>query len=392
MDEKEVSAAARAKREKTREKKKNPVISAVLALIATLLLVALAVLAFVFRDRLTGEGLREMFRSGPAETAQGESFVYESGADQVFAAAGSGLAMASSSSIELMNAAGNTVFKQVVSYGVPAVFACERGALFCSLGGTECVLASMDAETEPLRIVPGGEIITASMNAAGWFTVTATAAGYKGLVGVYDAAGTLKYQWWSGNGYVLKAAVSPDNRMLAVLCAETGGGRLHLFRLDSELEQGAAEFQSELPFDLEFLGNDRICVVGEDALSFFAADGELKGRFELGNYYLLDYNLSGQSYAALYVSAYRTGSGGLIETVDRDGKLLGYAETGQNVTSLSASGRQLLVMTAGGLTLYGQDMSVLGGRDSLMTAKRAILRPDGDVLLLNAYSAERIRL
>ena len=387
MDEK---SAAGKQPEAKREKKKTHGFRRVLALILTLALIVLAVLAFMFRDRLTGEGLRSVFRGDEAAPAsRGDAFTYELGSGQVFAAAGNGLAVASSSAIELLNSTGETVFKQVVSYDTPAVFASSSGALFCDLGGTGCVLAGFDGESASMN--PTGELITASMNENGWFTVTTAAAGYKGLVNVYDAGGALRYEWWSGAGYVLKAAVSPDNRMLAVLCAETGGGRLHIFRLDSETEAASAEFEGELPYDLYFMANDRLCAVGEDALTFLTTDGEVKSRFGLDGYYLLDYDFGGQGFAAICVSAYRA-AGGMIETLDKDGKLLAYVETDRDVTSLSAAGRQLLAMTAGGLTLYNQDLSVSASREALMTAKKAILRPDGNILLLSSYSAERIKL
>lgn len=391
MDENEASVVKTGEKKPPKQKKSHPIGRGMLALAVTLLLVAVAGLIFLFRDRLSGENLRALLREETPSAASDERFVYESGAGQVFAAAGNGLAMASSASIELMDGSGTTVFKQVVSYDTPAVFACEKAALFCDLGGETGVLAFSDAAREAVRLSPGGEILTASMNSSGWFTLTTAAAGYKGLVGVYNDEGALRYQWWSGAGYVLKAAVSPDNRMLAVLCAETGGGKLHLFRLDSEIEQAAAEIPGELPFDLAFFGADRVCLVGEKGLRFFDTDGAEKGSYDLGAYYLLDYDLGSQSFAVMFVSPYRTGGGGLIETVDRDGTLLGFAETAQNVTSLSASGRQVLAMTAGSLTLYGHDMEVQSETQGFMTAKRALLRPNGDALLLSAYSAAQLR-
>ena len=63
----------------------------------------------------------------------------------------------------------------------------------------------------------------------------------------------------------------------------------------------------------------------------------------------------------------------------------------RDVLSLSAEGKQLLVMTAGSLALYDQGLVRQYANETLMTAKRAILRPAGDILLLHAYSAERFR-
>ena len=358
------------------------------AAVFTILLAVGAVLAFFFRDDLNEDGLRGVFGLGGDTAAESDEFTYEIGSGQVFAVAGNDLAVATASSIQLLDAAGRTVFKQVVSYDTPAVIGTAWGALFCDLGGTACVPVRADGEVRTLH--PAGKLITANMNDNGYVALTTEAAGYKALVTVYDAADEARYQWWSGTGYVLKACVSPDDQLLAVLCAETDGGKLHVFRMDSETELASAAFPGELPFDLAFLGNDTLCAVSEEAFSFFAADGSLKNRFDLGQYYLLDYDLSSQSFAAVYVSAYRTASGGLLETLGLDGRLLGYAEIERDVTSLSAAGQQVLAMTAAGITVYDRSMEALETHEGLVTAKKAVLRADGAILLLSAYAAEKI--
>lgn len=390
MDERNTAVASQAEAlQKKKRRGGRSGVRGVVTISVTIALVAVASLVFVFRDRLTGEGLRSMFRGNQNATVQSDAFTYEIGTGQVFTTAmGGGLAVASSSAVELLNDAGETVFKQMVSYGTPAVLGWSGGALFCDLGGTGCVLADLKGGS---TVIPAaGEILTASMNENGWFAVVTGAVGYKGLTSVYDSAGTERFKWWSGSGYVLRVALSPDNRALAVLCAEAGGGKLHVFHLDSEEEQAVAGFDNELPFDLAFLGDDRLCVVSQDAVSFLAEDGTLKNRWEPGENYLLDYDLSGQGFAAFYLSPYRGGGGGALVTLDRDGKALGRVETVHDVTGLSANGRRLLATNAAGLTVYGQDLSVLYEEERLMTARKSLLCPDGAILMLSAYSAEKL--
>ena len=390
MDERNTGAASQVGALQ-KKKQRDGLFSArgIMAIAVTIALVVIASLVFVFRDRLTGEGLRSMFRGNQSAAVQSDAFTYEIGTGQVFTTAtGNGLAVASSSAIELLNDAGGTVFKQMVSYGMPAVFGWSGGALFCDLDGTGCVLADLRGGSTAISFA--GEILTASMNENGWFAVVTEAMGYKGLVSVFDSAGAEQFEWWSGSGYVLKAVLSPDNRALAVLCAEVGGGKLHVFHLDSEEEQAVVEFDNELPFDLAFLGEDRLCLVSQNAVSFLAADGTVKNRWEPGENYLLEYDLSGQDFAAFYLSPYRGGGGGVLVTLNREGKALGRVETAHDVTGLSASGRRLLATNAAGLTVYGQDLSVLYEEERLMTAKKSILCPDGAILMLSAYSAEKL--
>ena len=369
------------------EKRRGKKAGRILVGILTLLLIVLAVLIFVFRDELTGEGLRRIFGREANEIATREAFTYETGAEQIFAAAGDGLAVACSSSVQLLNAQGETVFKQVVSYESPAVFASAKGALFCDLGGTHSVLADFDGESR--SPAPGGEILTAAMNENGWFCLVTAEAGYKALVSVYNSACEKQYEWWSGSGYVLRAAVSPDNRSLAVLCAERDCTKLHFFSLNSDTERDGAVLEDELYFDLAWLNGDTVCIVGEAGLRFFLASGKEAGVYALDGRYLLDYALSRSGFAAIYVSDYRSGAGGTLLTLSGDGRVLGRAAMERDVVSLSVSGKQVLVMTAGSLALYDQNLVRQYANETLMTAKRAILRPSGDILLLHAYSAER---
>ncbi|MCC8076923.1 MAG: DUF5711 family protein [Oscillospiraceae bacterium] len=355
-------------------------------LLPLLLLIAAVVCVIVFQDTLRA---RFAPQAASDAAAQDEAFTYETGSGQVFAPAGNGLAVASSSALELLDARGDTLFKQVVSYDTPAVFASDTLTLFCDLGSERCVLVGADGAA--LELSPAGSIRTASMNENGAFALVTDAAGYKGLVSVYNSDGALSYQWWSGTGYVLCAAVSPDGRTMAALCAETGGTVLHLFRLSSDTELARTEFSGELLFDLRFLGNNTLCAVGDEALVFLSADGTETGRYEFGGSYLMDYAFGGESFVAVYLSPYRTGGGGTLSTVASDGTLSASLPMEQDVVSLSASSRLLAVMTAAGLHVYGQELATPRYETStLMTAKEIILRPNGDLLLLSAYSAELI--
>lgn len=367
--------------------KRSKLLRRILAGVLTALLIVLALLVFVFRDRLTGGGLRETFGKAPAAEWTDESYTYETGSGQVFAAVGDGLAVASSSAVQLLDEQGTTVFKQVVSYAAPAAFGADKAALFCDIGGTGCVYVTAAGESTVVK--PEGEILSASLSAAGWFTLITEETGYKGLVSVYNAACELQYRWWSGTGYALKAVLSPNSRTLAVLSADMEGGYVRFFELTSEEEQATAFFADELLFDLSFMDNDTVCALGQETVRFLASDGAERGSYPFGESYLMDYDLGSRDFVALFVSDYRTGERGRLITLDAAGRVLGTAETERSVTSLSARGRQLLVMTSGDLSLYSDSLVRQYSNETLMTARRAILRAKGDILLLGAYSAER---
>lgn len=373
---------------KPKKPRRSKALRRILAAILTLLLIVLAVLVFVFRDALTAENLRHTFGKASAVAPVREAFTYETGAEQVFAPAGNGLAVASSSSVQLLDEKGQTVFKQVVSFEKPAVLASGERALFCDLSGTGCIVANMDGDS---RVLTGErELLTADMNAAGSFALVTAEPGYKGLVSVYNSNCEKQFEWWSGSGYILHAAVSPDSRSLAVLSVEKEGTVIRFFALNSETEQACASFPDRLLYDLRYMDDGSLCAVGETGLCFLGADGRIKGEYPLDGQYLLDYTV-GTDLVAVFYSSYRSGAGGTLATLDRSGALLGTAALERDVVSLSANGKQLLVMTGGGLTLYNDALVRQYANETLMTARQAILRPDGDILLLSAYSAERFR-
>ncbi|MCM1149451.1 MAG: DUF5711 family protein [Butyricicoccus sp.] len=363
--------------------KKLHILRSTLAMLTTIALAAAGLLAFIYRDYLSEEGLRSIFRGDPAAPA-GEPFTYENGSSQTFALAGDGLAVASGSGIQLLNEGGVEVFSQVTSMENPAVSASRQLSLFYDLGGSTCVAAGFDGEGKTLDA--GKSIISASVNASGYFTVISEESGSRGLVHVYGSDCRELYRWYAGTGWPIKAEVSPDNRRLAVLCVTGEGSAIVFFRLDSVDEQARLTCPGKLLFDLRFMGSDRVCAIGEDMALFAGADGAEVSRYDFAGQYLTAYDF-GSGFAALLISPYRTGEGTLV-TLDADGKVLGSAEPEGEIIALSAAERKLLAVTAGGMSLYSQALELQDSMETLITAKAALLRPRGDVLLLSSYFAQ----
>lgn len=361
-----------------------------MAAVLTILLVLLAVVVFVFRDELSEENLQRTLGRENSVNPTKEAFTYETGAEQVFSLAGDGLAIASSSSVQLLNAKGQTVFKQVVSYNMPAVFGSSKQVLYCDLDGTGCLVADMDGDSVNLTTDDENrKILTADMNPSGWFAIVTAEPGYKGLVSVYNDACEKQYEWWSGSGYVLKAVVSPDNRSLAVLTIESSGTILHFFSLNKETPLAECTFDKTLVFDLSFLSNDLVRAVGDEGYYVVGMDGTIRGLFNFDGRYLLEYEFGSTAFTAIFVSEYRGGAGGRLITLNASGEVLAEVEMARDIVSMSAFGKNLLVMTSAGLVQYDSNLVSQYANETLMTARRAVLRPNGDILLLSAYSAER---
>ena len=359
----------------------------VAAVAAAVLLVTAGTLALVYRERLATDGVPGLFTGGAA-ALDADAFDYGAGSRQVFAAAGDGLAAASASSLALFNSRGTAVFRRAVSFDAPAVFASESGALFCDIGGTGCVAVTAAGEARTLE--PEGTILTASRSGAGWIALGTEAAGSRGTVCVYAPDGALRYRWRSGTGYLLCCRVSPDGDALAALCAEDGGGRLHLFRMDSEEEAASVAFPGEIPFDLRYMGGGALCVLGAQTLHFLDGDGNETGRAETGGV-LLDYEFGGTDFAAVLTAASAGAQRAWLTTLDRSGTVLGSAEAAAGA-SLSARGRRLLVCGEGLLRLYDRGLSPVWEGAAPEGAASALLRGRESALLPGPFAAQAVSL
>ena len=358
----------------------------VITVLVTATLIVMAALVFLYRDQLSSQGLQRLLGGGSPSGDSYAPYSYENGTSQCFAAAGDGFAVASSSGIQLLDSKGATVVREVCSMDDPALAASGAAAVFFDVGGDTCKLATFDGT---VRDIDAGEsILSASVNDSGYFAVISEESGSKGLVQVFDKEGELLYQWFSGSGYPLRAQVSPDSRHLAVLCLTEEGSALHLFKLSSEDEQATLHYPGQLLYDLSYMSSDRLCLLGSEGMAFAKSDGSAVSEFDFGGLYLAAYDFGGSGFAAVYLSEYRAGAGGTLVTLDSDGTELGRTALDGDLISLSARGRQVLFAASDGLELYSQALQLIESDRELVTAKHAILRPKGDVLLLSSFAAE----
>lgn len=369
-----------------RVKKKYAGIRRILAAAVTIAVAAGALLIFLHRDNLSSGALKGLFGAGSQEeTEESEAFTYESGMQQVFAAAGDGLAVASSSGIHLMNDRGNTVVKQVFSMTSPALACSGVHSAFYDIGGR--ILRVADFGGEVFSLDTNHPIISVTMNESGWMAVITEEVGYKGLVTVYDASLNERYKWYSGSGYTLLARISPDNKGMAVLCAQPSGGRVVLFAFDSEEEKASISAPEELLVDLCYLDSGNLCALSETRAVFFSADGSESGTYAYGGLVLADYDFKGNGFVSLFLGRYRSGNAGLLLTLDKSGEVLGQAETEKELVAISAKGKSLVALYSDALICYSQKLEEKGIHEDILGVKTVIVRDKGDMFLLSAYSA-----
>lgn len=338
---------------------------------------ALSVAAFLLRDRLFGPDPAERY-------ADIEPFTYETGSDQSFAVCGDGLAIASTTGLQLTNSDGETVARSIFSMATPAVDASGELAVFFDVGGTELRTAGKDGTVT--EIGAAGTIISADMAENGYFAVCTEETGYRGLVTVYGASLSPVYRWYSGSGWLIKAAVSPGGGSMAAICVESDGTVLHIFQLDSEDEKAAVTFPDKLYFDVIWLSGTRLCLIGEDDMAFIDSSGQEQTVVSFQGQYLEGYAAS--DGISVFLSEYLTGGTGSLISYDTQGGETAMATTDKTLVSLSRSGSRTLALYTDCCVLYSPELLEEGSAGDVLGVRSALLRSDGRALLLSAYSAQ----
>ena len=316
-------------------------------IVAVCVLAVLLFLYLLLRDR-PGSANDYLDDSAP--------YTFDSSANRTFRTVDSRLAVVSSSGLQLLDDSGKTVLHEIFTLAQPGISVGGERVCAYDIGGTTLCVA--DFKGNKTDITPSGEIISADLSESGYLAVCTEAAGYKGAVTVYDASGKAVYVWYSGTGYLVRAAVSPDGKYLAALCLQDTGSAVHTFTLTSADERGSTVCADELFADLFWRGG-RICCVSQSRLAFFDDSAKLADEYSFGDLYLYDYAAEGDGFVTLALSRYRSGSAAQLVTVNSGGNVLGECTPTGSVTSLSVNGKQVLVQYSDRLTLYNQQLDVV---------------------------------
>lgn len=353
--------------------------TAVIALSALALLIIAALAVYLFRDKIFDSG-------GGLADPSSAPYTYEYGAKAQYALMGKRLAVSSSTGLQLLDSGGYTDVRQIFSSKNPALSATDDACVFYDIGGTALRFYSVG---ELINLDTEGNIISASLSRSGHLTVSYEKLGYKGALTVYDKSGKPAFEWYSGNGYLLDAAVSPGGDAIAVLCLEASGSVIHLFQLKSDIETGAISLPNELAFKLGFTGNGSFCVLSESAMHFYNTGAAELGSFSFGDMNLMDFLIT-EDICIVSLSKYISGSTVTLTSLSSEGREIGSAELDYAPLSISPGKQKLLVLGSGSVTVFSKDLSVISQTDTPAAYSDAVFLPDGSALLLSSYHGEKI--
>lgn len=323
-------------------------------------------------------GLREEDNAVTAFLLSGESF----------AMAGDKLAVASSVGAQLMDE--NAVLLSAESFAMddPAVSASGALSVFYDVGGKAmCVIS---ASGESVLCPAENRIRFADASDTGYVTVVTDAPDYRGRVTVYNASFSPVFTLDCGvSGYPINARVSPGEYLL-VNCAGPAGSTLRFFSLHSETELACLDTGERLILDFDFLEDGTVAVLTEEALYLLTEKGEQRACIELEGEVLADYCFTGRN-ALLLLHDGLTGNSGRLLSISSRGETVGELETDRPVCSLSAKGRQILVLYPSELTLYHEDFREDISYQRVANSTLCLLAAESRALLLGRSGGELIR-
>lgn len=365
----------------------------VLRVVAVLVIVLAVVVAAAWKDLKNLDSVKRLFSYNQItldEQGKAELYSFSNDRSNIFAPLGDHLLVASTTGITLLSEEGEIVCTESVKLTSPAIAVGGQSAAVYDIGARTLLIFSESGLVRDMSGECEGNILSVNVNASDYLALNAEKSGYKSSVSVYDASGEKIFAFNSSEHYVTDACVLRDCRhMAAVTLGEADGvfaNTVNLYTLGSEKAAVANTLTGALLLSLEGVGNTLSCLTDE-GLTYFSASGTLAGSYRFEYPYLRGSSLSGDHFAALLLSRYRSGSTLRLVTVGTDGAVLGSLDSRREILSLSAAGKYVAVLYSDSLVIYTPELAEYATLTDTEYARKVIMREDGSAVLIGSSSA-----
>lgn len=354
-------------------------------------LILLALVLFLFREPLNLDAVGRFLRyAGARRSQEYGSYSFDAHSSNSYAAWDGGLALASVSGLRTLDAYGRAVCTEDAAMRAPALRTGSGTLLLFDVGGSHAAVLPKGGKT-PVSLDVDGRIFDADISTGNTVCVAASESGYKTVLRVYNNKQKEIYRWFSASRFLPLCAVSPDGRTMAAVSYGQKDGAfccfLVIFRTNREDPEYEIELGGGLVYDVRFLSNDRICLIGEDEIRMVRTDGSKVGSFDLQSWYLSDYAPEGDGFVLAALNMYKAGNRCTVATVSADGEQIASCFVDDEILDVSAAGRYAAVLTTRELTVYRRDLTVYSRVPNVWMASGVLLRPDGTAIAVSGNSA-----
>lgn len=283
-------------------------------LLLVMVMVAL-ILLFTNREQINGDNFRRLMAKiniGVSSVATEDGYLrFNSGETVVYK---DGFANASVEKLLITDKNGTEFQNTPLGYRTPCIYANERHVLVYDSDGSGLMVADsfsvlFDKQMED-------PIITARMNDNGYLVVVTEGDGFLAKVYVYDSSFKEIYRYRSLNRYILDAAVTEDNKSLALSAMNIEGNEIKpeilYFRLDKEKVQWSVAFEEMPCIRIVTKDNGTICGLFSWGMVSLNKKGKEIGRYSFDNQVLQCYSLDDDSRNIFVVSASKNGDANVV--------------------------------------------------------------------------------
>ncbi len=280
-----------------------------------LLVMLMVALVFLFsnRDQINGDNFRRLMAKidigiSGSEAEAGELFFNNIG-DGATVAYKDGFAHATVEKLIITDKKGTEFQNVALGFRKPVIAANSRYVMVYDSGGTGITVA--DSFSVVFETHLENPIISAKMNSNGSLAVVTEGEGYLAKVYVFDSRFREIYRYRSLNRYILDAAISKDEKYLAVSALNIEGAditsEILCFKTGKEKIAWSAAFDESPCVRLSMKENGTICALFEWGVASLNQKGEEIGRYRFDNQVLQCYNIDDPDVNVFAVSAAENG-------------------------------------------------------------------------------------
>jgi len=318
-------------------------------------------------------------------TERGEftEYRFESGLSTEYAPFGSGLAVCSGDTYRFVTAIDKDGFSLQLKYVDPVIETSRRTALIYDRGGKG--LCVVNSYSELFQTQLSSDIISASMNQSGAFTVVTNESEYRAAVTMYDEKQRELYKWQTSNYYLMLSAPAPKGDRFAVLCLgeKDGGFRslVRIYRVTEQEPEKEIDLGNRTVYSLRYNNQGNLVIICADGVYIYDKQGEQVGLSEYEEGALSYFSHCGEDNPLL---AIQSGSG------EFEVRALG--DKGETVYSQRVSGslRSMDYRSGRGALLFSNSMIVIDLTDktpevktfSNVIARNVQVREDGKIIVV----------
>ena len=354
----------------------------VFSLVALCIIAAGLLGAALIGGEISMRGVRRAW-SVVAGVSVNAEYMFEPGLADVFAdidgtvvaAGGSGFAAYGRNGAELVRV-GSSMRTPIISCGggLAAVY---------DLGSHTVRIVYSDGTVAELPTT--GEVTYVAVGSGGEFAVcTAEVGDYKGYVAFYkmrSGVPTLLYEWYSGEGYVLGAAISSNGKRFAVNTLNANGGRI-VFLNAGSTDVAAEYFNPDgVVLEIDFDTSGTLVARTADGVILISQSGEA-ARFDYDGA-MPDGYCTASGFAGVHFEGMQGLTGALV-TFDMKGRELARLQTSRRLVSLTAHGDRIAALWSDGLDVFDKNLRLIASYSDASGKKYALPRGGQAVVIMGS--------